>query len=77
MDDPMTNPRPNDSASTQAATQNFLNGLNPEDVASVSSAGVSVQFRSPKEKLEAERLKAAQNYNPFAFFDPNDRSLRR
>lgn len=77
MDDPMTNPRPNDPASTQAATQNFWNGLNPEDVASVSSAGVSIQFRSPKEKLEAERLKAAQSYNPLAFFDPNDRSLRR
>ena len=76
MDDPMTNPRPNDPASTDA-TQNFLNGLNPEDVASVSSAGVSIQFRSPKEKLEAERLKVAQNYNPFAFFDPNDRRLRR
>lgn len=76
MDDPMTNPRPNDPASTDA-TKTQLNGLNPEDVASVSSAGVSIQFRSPKEKLEAERLKAAQNYNPFAFFDPNDRSLRR
>lgn len=77
MDDPMTNLRPNDSASTQAATPTFLNGLNPDDVASVSSAGVSIQFRSPKEKLEAQRLQAAQNYNPLAFFDPNDRSLRR
>ncbi len=72
----MTNPRPNDPASTDA-TKTLLNGLKLEDVASVSSAGVSIQFRSPKEKLEAERLKAAQNYNPFAFFDPNDRSLRR
>ena len=76
MDDPMTNPRPNAPASTDAA-QSLLNGLKPEDVASVSSAGVSIQFRSPKEKLEAQRLQAAQNYNPFAFFDPNDRSLRR
>ncbi len=67
-DAPASNPNP---------TQTLLNALNPDDVASVSSAGVSVQFRSPKEKLEAERLKAAQNYNPFAFFDPNDRSLRR
>lgn len=67
-DAPASNPNP---------TQALLNALNPDDVASVSSAGVSVQFRSPKEKLEAERLKAAQSYNPLAFFDPNDRSLRR
>lgn len=75
MDDLMTDDRR--TASTQAATPTFLNGLNPDDVASVSSAGVSVQFRSPKEKLEAQRLQAAQTYNPLAFFDPNDRSLRR
>ena len=65
------------TAPTQAATPTFLNGLNPDDVASVSSAGVSVQFRSPKEKLEAENLRVAQSYNPLAFFNPNDRSARR
>lgn len=57
------------SDNENARPLNVADQLDPDKIASVSSAGVSVTLRGPgddKAALEAENLKVGQRYNPLA-----------
>ena len=75
---------PNDDATTNA----FLSSLKPEDVQSVSSAGVSISLRDPNEtelkkvdaerkKWELERDKRRGFFNPLFCGNFHDHNQRR
>lgn len=59
----------------------FLKNLKPEDVQSVSSAGVSVTFKdktqTEKAKWELELERRRAEYNPLFYGHWNDRNQRR
>lgn len=52
-------------AENENSARNFAEQLDPKDVQSVSSNGVSVTMRSAADKKAELELEAARNFNPF------------
>ena len=68
-----------DSQNTQAAptVAAFAQTLTAEQVASVSSAGVSISLRSGKEISEGVASSKALSYNPLKYWNAVDRNARK